>query len=158
MRRICAVPGFLIDTSVWLAAVFPIHREHLASRQALIRASAAQPAVFCRAAEQSFLRLLTTASVFKAYGLPAMTNIRAVNMLTQILMLPHVVQHAEPEDVAVHWHKFAALPSPSPKVWMDAYLAAFAIAGGLTLVTLDSDFHSFVQHGLRVHVLATPAD
>ena len=31
---------------------------------------------------------------------------------------------------------------------MDAYLAAFAIAGGLTLVSLDRDFNNFVPHGL----------
>jgi predicted nucleic acid-binding protein len=36
---------------------------------------------------------------------------------------------------------------------MDAYLAAFAIAGGLQLVTLDRDFKSFEEGGLRLELL-----
>jgi len=31
---------------------------------------------------------------------------------------------------------------------MDAYLAAFAITGGMTMVTLDRDFESFEQASL----------
>ena len=38
--------------------------------------------------------------------------------------------------------------SASPKVWMDAYLAACAITSGLRLVSLDRDFKSYEAHGL----------
>lgn len=41
----------------------------------------------------------------------------------------------------------------SPKIWMDAYLAAFAIAGGLRMVTLDGDFKAFVPQGLDLVLL-----
>ena len=47
----------------------------------------------------------------------------------------------------------AGLGTASPKVWMDAYLAAFAIAGRLRLVTLDRDFKSYVSHGLDLSLL-----
>ena len=47
----------------------------------------------------------------------------------------------------------AALDSTSPKVWMDAYLAGFAIAGGFHLLSLDRDFKSFVPHGLGLTLL-----
>lgn len=36
---------------------------------------------------------------------------------------------------------------------MDAYLAAFAIAGGLMLVSLDRDFKNFVPLGLDLVML-----
>jgi len=31
----------------------------------------------------------------------------------------------------------------TPRLWTDAYLAAFAMAGGLQLVTFDQDFRRF---------------
>ena len=31
----------------------------------------------------------------------------------------------------------------SPKLWQDAYLAAFAVAAGLSLVTFDQGFRKF---------------
>lgn len=40
------------------------------------------------------------------------------------------------------------------KVWMDAYLAAFAIRAGLSLATLDADFHRFEAAGLQLRLLS----
>ena len=37
---------------------------------------------------------------------------------------------------------------------MDAYLAAFAIAGGLRLATLDRGFKQFEPHGLDLLLLS----
>jgi predicted nucleic acid-binding protein len=37
---------------------------------------------------------------------------------------------------------------------MDAYLAAFATAGGLRLLTLNRDFENFVPHGLELSLLS----
>jgi len=50
-----------------------------------------------------------------------------------------------------HWAAFAKLESPAPKVWMDAYLAAFAKAYDIPVVTLDTDFQNF--EGLEVQML-----
>lgn len=36
---------------------------------------------------------------------------------------------------------------------MDAYLAAFAKAGGLRMLTLDQDFRNFVPQGLNLTLL-----
>jgi len=36
---------------------------------------------------------------------------------------------------------------------MDAYLVAFATAGGLALLTLDRDFKNFVGQGLQLRLL-----
>ena len=147
------MPGFLVDTNVWVAAVFPSHPSHVLAQDTLKHASAAQPAVLCRATEQSFLRLVTTATVFNTYGMASMTNSLALEMLDLLLGLPHVIERDEPLGMVSRWRKLAALPSPSPKVWMDAYLAAFALSAGLSLVTLDKDFTAFTRHGLDCNLL-----
>jgi predicted nucleic acid-binding protein len=41
----------------------------------------------------------------------------------------------------------------APKRWMDAYLAAFAIAAGLRLTSLDQDFVQIEQEGLTFQLL-----
>jgi predicted nucleic acid-binding protein len=41
------------------------------------------------------------------------------------------------------WRQLAARDAASPKRWMDAYLAAFAQAGGYRLVTTDAAFRQF---------------
>jgi predicted nucleic acid-binding protein len=46
------------------------------------------------------------------------------------------------------WHRLAKRDTASPKVWMDAYLAAFAISSGLCFVTLDDDFKTYEAQGL----------
>ena len=51
------------------------------------------------------------------------------------------------------WSALAGLSSASPKVWTDAYLAAFAIGHDLELVTIDSDFKNFEKAGLNLKML-----
>jgi predicted nucleic acid-binding protein len=43
----------------------------------------------------------------------------------------------------------------SPRVWMDAYLAAFAITARLTMVTSDNDFTAFKTRGLDLMLIPT---
>jgi uncharacterized protein len=54
--------------------------------------------------------------------------------------------------VESRWRALAAGDAASPKLWMDAYLAAFALAGGHRLVTTDTGFRQF--RGLDAIVLA----
>jgi len=60
----------------------------------------------------------------------------------------------EPEDLSEIWRRLADTDTPSPKIWMDAYLAAFAIASGMRFVTMDKDFRSFERDGLDLHLLS----
>ena len=142
------MPGSLFDTSVWIAVIFTTHPLHQPARRALLEATPAIPAVFCRSTEQSFLRLASTPALLKTYGADGMTNRDALVALDALLALPQVCEREEPPGLVALWHRFAAHATVSPKVWMDAYLAAFAIMGGLRLVTLDHDFTSFAAHGL----------
>ena len=149
------MPGSLFDTSAWLAATFEQHPSHSVARQALRQATTTQAAVFCRAIQQSFLRLLSTAALAKAYGVAPLTNNDALLTLDNLQSLPQVAWRDEPPGLFGLWRTLAGLNSASPKVWMDAYLAAFAIAAGLCLVTLDKDFKSFVPHGLDLALLSS---
>jgi toxin-antitoxin system PIN domain toxin len=148
------VLGTLFDTSVWLAATFDQHPAHRVARQALREATATNPAVFCRATQQSYLRLISTAALVKAYGVQPLTNKNAMLALDQLQALPQVAWQSEPAGVFEFWRRLAALESASPKVWMDAYLAAFAMAAGLRLLTLDKDFKSFTPIGLNLALLS----
>jgi toxin-antitoxin system PIN domain toxin len=139
--------------SVWVSAVFPTHPFHLQARQALEAATPAGPAAFCRSTEQGFLRLLSTPVILKAYGAEGLTNRDALVALEALLALPQVSVREEPPGLRALWHRLAARDTPSPKVWMDAYLATFAMAGGLRMVTLDHDFKAFAVEGLDLLLL-----
>jgi toxin-antitoxin system PIN domain toxin len=144
------VPAALFDTNVWLAALFTTHPFHAQAQQALQNASASAQAVWCRATEQSFLRLATTPALLTAYGAQGMNNRDALHALDALQTLPQVSTLDEAPGTLALWRQLAARDTASPKVWTDAYLAAFAIAGGLRLVTLDRDFKQFAPHGLNV--------
>ncbi len=147
------MPGSLFDANVWIAAVFTTHPFHRQAQAALQEATPAAPAVFCRSTQQSFLRLASTPVLLKAYGAEGLTNRDALAALAALLALPQVCERDEPPGLIALWHRLAARDTASPKVWMDAYLTAFARSGGLRLVTLDHDFKSFETHGLDLILL-----
>jgi uncharacterized protein len=147
------VPGALFDTNIWIAVVFPTHPFHDLAQEALARATSAQPAVMCRYTQQSFLRLASTPTLLKVYGAESSTNRDALVAMEGLLALPQVVLRSEPEGVFELWRQFASRDAASPKLWMDAYLAAFAVAGGTNMVTLDHDFKSFLTYGMNLILL-----
>jgi predicted nucleic acid-binding protein len=59
----------------------------------------------------------------------------------------------EPSGARDLWLKLAVGNRPSPNVWMDAYLAAFAIMIDAELVTFDRGFVKFQSHGLKLRLL-----
>lgn len=61
----------------------------------------------------------------------------------------------EPAGLEVRWKQFAARGTASPKLWMDGYLAAYALAGGHRLVTTDTAFRQF--RGLDLVVVGSDA-
>jgi toxin-antitoxin system PIN domain toxin len=148
------MPGSLFDTSVWLAAVFTTHPFHRAAQKNLQQATPADPAVFCRPTQQSFLRLASTPALLKAYGATGLTNRDALVALGALQALSQVCEREEPPGAVALWHSLASRDTASPKIWMDAYLAAFAIGGGLRLVSLDHDFRNFEPAGLKVALIS----
>lgn len=148
--------AYLFDTNVWIALAFASHPHHHLAEAAYARVSTNEPAVFCRSTQQSFLRIATTPAVLRQFGAETFTNQDALATLNQFLALPTVAFRDEPVGLVPLWHRLAGRPTASPKVWMDAYLAAFAISGDFIMVTLDHDFESFQPAGLNLLLLRTP--
>src|SRR5262249_23681295 len=111
--------------------------------------SASRPACFCRLTQLSFLRLASTPAIHLRYIASTATNEDVLKNYQSLTSHPAVAWRDEPAGIA-DLPKLAALPSASPKVWMAAYLAAFAIASELTLVTADSGFKAFTRSGLEL--------
>lgn len=143
----------LLDSGVWVGLAFASHPHHHAAREVFEAADSERPVAFCRATQNSFLRLLTMPTIQALYGGPAVTNAQAWAKSQELLALPQVVWLSEPVTLESEWKRCGCGSAASPKVWMDAYLAAFAIAGGLELLTFDRDFTNFTQHGLRLRLL-----
>jgi toxin-antitoxin system PIN domain toxin len=143
----------LFDSNVWLALTFSAHPHHSLSKKIFAAATRESPACFCRATQQSFLRLATTPTLLRAYGAEGFTNLDAVSLVAALAKLPNIRMLPEPLELESLWHRLAGLQTASPKVWMDAYLAAFAILHEAEFVTLDQDFRNFEKDGLKLRLL-----
>jgi uncharacterized protein len=142
----------LCDSNVWLALALSKHVHHTAAQEWLRTVEEPASVLFCRATQQSFLRLLTNASVLGAYGNPPLTNREAWSAYEAFLADDRIVFRAdEPAGLEPLWKELSMRGAASPKLWMDAYLAAFALAGRHSMVTTDSAFRQF--RGLDLLVL-----
>jgi toxin-antitoxin system PIN domain toxin len=134
----------LCDSNIWLALALSRHSHHTVARDWLETVEETASVAFCRATQQSFLRLLTNASVLGPFGNPPLTNFQAWSAYEALLADDRIVLRAEePAGVDLLWKKLALRETASPKLWMDAYLAAFAIAGRYRMVTTDTAFRQF---------------
>lgn len=143
MRHLC-------DSNVFLAIAVGQHAHHALASAWFGALAEADTALFCRATRISFLRLLTQKI---APDYVPLTKREAWNALDQLMEDDAAGFAAEPEGLDRVWRHLAEIDTPSPKVWMDAYLAAFAIAAGMRLVTLDKDFRNFEPAGLDLLLL-----
>ena len=142
----------LCDSNVWLALALSKHVHHGAARDWLETVEEPGELHFCRSTQQTFLRLLTNAAVFAPYGNLPLTNQQAWEAYSALLADYRIdLCGSEPRGLEVHWTSFALRASASPKLWMDAYLAAFALTGGYRMVTTDVAFRQFA--GLDALVL-----
>ena len=142
----------LPDTNIWLALTLSGHTHHKAARDWLDAETDSENIFFCRSTQQSLLRLLSTAGVLSAYGIEPLSNAASWAVYDAFMADDRISLHAEPLRLDAKWKMFAARKSSSPKLWMDAYLAAFAITLGAQLVTTDKAFTQFA--GLDLLVIA----
>ena len=146
----------LCDSNVWLALALSKHVHHTAARNWLETVEEPVSVCFCRATQQTFLRLLTNASILGPYGNPPLTNRQAWKAYEALLADDRIVLRAEePAGLESRWKQFAVRDTASPKIWMDAYLAAFALAAGYRMVTTDAAFKQF--RGLDLELLGKEA-
>ena len=148
----------LCDSNIGLALALPGHVHHAAARRWLNGVEGVAAVFFCRATQQAFLRLLTNAAVLAPYGNQPLTNRQAWEVYEAMLIDDRIAWHAdEPAGLDVRWKQFAVRDTASPKLWMDAYLAAFAVAGGHRLVTTDTAFRQFRGLTLELVGASRPA-
>ena len=133
----------LVDSNIWLALALSSHDHHDMAMAWFADRTSSDSALFCRATQHSFLRLLTMRSLMNAYGLPPFSNRTAWLVYEDFRAKERVAWAPEPRGLETHWKKTSSHARPSPKLWMDAYLAAFAIASGYTFVTTDKAFRQF---------------
>jgi toxin-antitoxin system PIN domain toxin len=123
------------DVNVWFALAVADHPQH---RPALAWWNEESSLVgFSRLTQLGLLRLLTTASAMG--GLP-LTNEEAWGVYAGFLADSRVRVFPELPVLDDLFRSFSGMRQASPKVWVDAYLAAHAAASEATLVTFDKAF------------------
>ena len=127
-----------LDANVWLAL---LRNRHVHSERARewFELSAEEQFLFCRFTQLTTLRLLTTESVM---GEDVCTMSQAWYLWDVIESDPRIAFLSEPNGIDAEFRAQSTSSSRSPKVWADAYLLAFATAGGLRLVTFDRALRS----------------
>ena len=137
----------LVDTTVWMALLLPSHPFHRVVRATLAEQ---RTLMLCNSVQISLMRLLTTPSVQRQYGTGTLSNSAVVQSLAALRAHPDVQVVTEPTELYASWIHFAAYPTPAPKRWMDAYLAALAFHYAVPIITLDQGFTVFETHGVQV--------
>jgi toxin-antitoxin system PIN domain toxin len=131
-----------LDVNVLLALLWDRHVHSELARRWFDQTSDGE-SVFCRFAQLTVLRLLTTESVMGGDTSSMAAAWTAWDVLaadSRLLFMP------EPIAIEIELRSRSRLPSRSPKVWADAYLLAFASTAGLTLVSFDRSLRSRGAH------------
>src|SRR5206468_7677711 len=112
---------------------------------------------FGRFTQLGLLRLLTNEQVM---GVDVMSQRAAWQAYHHWFDDDRVGFHAEPESPSFEklFQTLSSRPRPSPKLWADAYLAAFARTANLTLVTFDQGLRAMPSLPLLVLSIACPQD
>ena len=127
-----------LDANVWLALLWSRHIHSEKARSWFEEASEEQ-FLFCRFTQITVLRLLTTGQIM---GKDTRSMSEAWSLWDRIWADDRVAFLPEPEDIEKEFRLRSRLSSPSPKVWADAYLLAFAYVAGVKLVTFDQALKS----------------
>jgi toxin-antitoxin system PIN domain toxin len=123
--------------NVWIALTYEGHVHHAIAARWFANVGDESRVCFCRITQLSLLRLLTTAAVM---GSEVLSQAEAWKVYDHWLGDERVVFLDEPAGLDRIFRAFSRRKQPAPKDWADSYLAAFASASGLTLVTLDRAF------------------
>ena len=133
--------------NVWLALASVGHIHHTTALE-WFEESPGSRLHFCRVTQQALLRLLTNARVMGTNVLPASD---AWALYDNLCADARAVFLPEPPALEELWRHTSLKQGASANFWTDAYLAAFAEAAHLTLVTFDQDLAR--RHGSRVRLL-----
>ena len=139
----------LPDINFWLAIDIAAHQHHQ-SALAWFTQHLGEPLIFCRNTQQGYLRLLTNPAPRGAGGF-AVNMAQAWQHYDQFLSNPSIRFEAEPIGIESVWRQYTQGKTFSPKLWNDAYLAAFVKQRDYNLVTFDQGFQNYP--GLKLTLL-----
>ena len=122
------------DVNVWVALHHQLHSHHEVALRWFEALRPERTMAFCRQTQVGFFRSLTTEVVM---GDEALTQSQCWTLYRQWIANGKAELLSEPSGVSQAFEQRTMTDSTSPKAWMDDYLAAFAEAGKLTLVTFD---------------------
>lgn len=125
----------LPDVNVWLAAAWARHAHHRRAKAWFDEDEG--PLALCRVTQMSLLRLVTNPAITSE---DALTRRQAWDVVDGILADPRVELMAEPDNLVTLWGAFSRRDDRHHLLWTDDYLAAFALASGAEIVTLDRPF------------------
>ena len=120
--------------NVWLALSYPAH-SHFEKAEVWFRAQDEEATfVFCRHTQLGFFRLMNNEA---AMGNDRLNQRQCWELYDRWIGSGTAVFMEEPAGIETGLRLRTGLEFASPKTWADAYLAAFAEATRLTLVTFD---------------------
>jgi hypothetical protein len=130
------------DINVWVALTHAAHVHHLVARDWFDSLPPGARFCFCRFTQLGLLRLLTAEAVM---GAEVLSQSEAWVVYDRWLDDDRVRLLEEPAGLETRFRARTRSKHAAPKVWADAYLAAFAEASQLTLVTFDRAFRGKVK-------------
>lgn len=131
------------DINVWLAATAAAHIHHSVANRWFDSLASEARVCFCRVTQMGLLRLLTSESVM---GTEVLTQVEAWHAYDEFLEDDRIELTDEPPELEIEFRRYSSRPHPASKTWTDDYLAAFATAGSLTLVTFDQFFRDKIKN------------
>ena len=137
----------LCDVNVLLAVCYDGHTHHPHALAWLDKQEDLE-VVLCRNTQLGLLRLLSNPV---AMGKDVCTMEKAWSYYDEIVQDTRFEFMTEPEGLESFLRFYSSSGQSSPKLWQDAYLAAFARGGKIKLVTFDRGFKKF--KGLQLSLL-----
>ena len=125
------------DINVWVALTHGGHVHHVVAHDWFEALDDGARFCFCRFTQLGLLRLLTAEAVM---GDEVLTQMSAWSVYDRWLQDDRVTFVEEPTGLDRKFRALSRSRQAAPKAWADAYLAAFADASRMTLVTLDRAF------------------
>ncbi len=130
----------LCDVNVLLAICDEDHAHYETVHAWLNKIESKSQLIVCRFSQLSLLRLLTTSAVMlrKPFNMAGAWRVYETLMVDE-----RMIFLSEPFHMDSVFKAIVPGNPTAPKLWQDAYLAAFAISAQMQLVSLDSDHRQF---------------
>jgi len=131
------------DINVWIALTMERHVHHIRARKWFDSIGGSGRLFFCRITQMGLLRLLTLEAVMGQNEV--MAQAEAWKTYDRWLQDERIGFLEEPPEIETVFRELTQSRQASPKDWADSYLAAFALAAQLTVVTFDQAFSGKAQ-------------